>query len=288
MDASQDAIPYLSEMGSVAFGSHTIEQNIIALWGDAPIFTLLDDNDAPVALPEHGQAVVGDSLLETYGLRIGDTVTVSIGDQRVALATQAVAANAKSASIYMNPSQMEAMMGLPAGSCNGALRSSVPANLPEGAEVLSREQRIDDLNRNAVSNNVSAIINQATGVLVGCILLFLALFVNFQDNTRDMLILHMMGYRIKAIRKLLINIYLPIVWVAFFATLAPSIFLAKAIQKSLSISTNDYMPFGTNAAVVVSALVIVTLLHQLVQMVFSIGVRRVIVKEEVSDVIYAE
>lgn len=286
-NASQDTIQYLSEMGSVVFGSHNLEQNIIALHSEASIFMLQDKDSAPVALPENGETVVGNGIVETYGLRVGDTITVSVGGRSVQLTVRAVAANAKSASIYMNAAQMAAVMELPVAAFNGELCSSAPADA-EGAEIIGREQRIDDLNRNAVSNNISAIINQATGVLVGCILLFLALYVNFQDNTRDMLILHMMGYRIKAICKLLINIYLPIVWVAFFVTLAPSIFLAKAIQQSLSISTNDYMPFDTNVLVILIALLVVTLLYQLVQMVFSIGVKRVIAKEEVSDVIYVE
>lgn len=286
-DASQDAVRYLAETGSVAFGAHVLEQSIIALHGEAPIFKLQDKGGAPVALPENGEMVVGNGLVETYGLRIGDTVTVAVGGGSVPLTVRAIAANAKSASVYINAAQMASMMKLSAHAYNGQLCSAVPANA-EGAQVIGREQRIDDLNRSAVSNNISAIINQATGVLVGCILLFLALYVNFQDNTRDMLILHMMGYRIKAIQGLLINIYLPILWAAYFVTLVPSIILAKAIQQSLSIATNDYMPFGTNALVILIALVVVTLLYQLVQMVFSIGVKRVIAREEVADVIYTE
>lgn len=80
-------------------------------------------------------------------------------------------------------------LALPADAHNGDFRLDAPNEVPDGVVVISREQRIDDLNRNAVSNNISAIINQATGALAGCILIFLALYVNFQDNTRDMLIL---------------------------------------------------------------------------------------------------
>lgn len=59
----------------------------------------------------------------------------------------------------------------------------------------------------------------------------------------------MIGHPIKDIRKMLIDVYLPVLWTVFLVTLVPSILLAKSIQKSLSISTNDYMPFGINVFV---------------------------------------
>ena len=68
--------------------------------------------------------------------------------------------------------------------------------------VESRLQRVERLERDAVSNKISAVINQATGVLIGVILLFLALFINFQDNQRDMDILRLIGYQNKEIRRL--------------------------------------------------------------------------------------
>lgn len=40
---------------------------------------------------------------------------------------------------------------------------------------------------------------------------------------------------------MLVNVYLPIVWAAFLITLAPGILLARSIQRSLSITTGDYM-----------------------------------------------
>ena len=143
-----------------------------------------------------------------------------------------------SASIYINANELSEILKIPAGSYNGALSMGEM----NGGVSVTKTQRIDDLNRNAVSNNISGVINQAIGVIVGAILIFLTLYVSFQDNIRDMLILHIMGYRIKNIRSLLIDVYRPIVWTAFLFTIVPSILLARSIQKSLSVSTNDYMP----------------------------------------------
>jgi len=152
----------------------------------------------------------------------------------------------------------------------------------------TKAERIDILNRNAVSNNISAVINQSIGGLIGVVLIFLALYISFQDNTRDMLILHLMGYKTKSIRKLLIDVYIPIVWTAFLLTIVPSIYLAKSIQESLSILINDYMPFGTNVIVIFTVLVLLNVIYWLVQSLFVFGIKQTIVKEEISEFIYAE
>jgi predicted lysophospholipase L1 biosynthesis ABC-type transport system permease subunit len=120
----------------------------------------------------------------------------------------------------------------------------------------------------SVSNKVSANINQAIGGVVGCILIFLALYVNFQDSTRDMMILRLMGYLMKDICKMLVNVYQPIVCAAFLVTLAPGILLAKNIFYSLSLMAGDDMPFRTNIWVVLLAFVTLNIIYLLVQVAF--------------------
>ena len=129
---------------------------------------------------------------------------------------------------------------------------------------------------------------QVTGISVGCILLFLALYINFQDNTRDILILYMTGYRIRQIRKMLIDIYLPMIWCIFGITLLPAIFITQAIQRSLSITTKDYMPFGTSLPVILFSFVTLTIIYWLVQAIFSFGIRRVIQKEDIAQCVASE
>lgn len=147
---------------------------------------------------------------------------------------------------------------------------------------------MDELNRNSVSNKTSAVINQVTGVLVGIILIFLALHISFQDNSHDILILSMLGHHVKYIRKLLIDVYLPVLWVVFMITFAPSMLLARTIQNSLSVSTNDYMPFGINPLVVIIAFGLMNLIYYGVQTVFSLRIKKIIEEGEITDIIYAE
>lgn len=112
--------------------------------------------------------------------------------------------------------------------------------------------------------------------------------MNYQDSTRDILILSLMGYRAKAIRKMLIDIYKPILWISFLLTLWPSIRIAQSVQRSLSVQTGDYMPFGTNALVILIAFALLHVIYFLVQTMFNMGIKRVILKEEVTEYTNAE
>ena len=137
-------------------------------------------------------------------------------------------------------------------------------------------------------SNISALINHVTGVIIGSLLMFLALYINFDDNTRDILILHMMGHDSKSIRKLLINVYMPIVWAVFIITLVPSILLARFIKNSIAFAVNEPMPFNTNPVVVFALLLFISLIYWLVQFLFGFGIKRTIAKKDIAEFVYAE
>ena len=228
--------------------------------------------------------LINPFIAEIHGVNIGDTLIANINGTEHSFFVSDIAANAKSATIYVNTDELAVILGVPIGAYNGILSVEV---IP-GGESITRAERTEELNRNAVSNNISAVINQTIGGIVGAILIFLALYVNFWDNTRDMLILHMMGYQVKNIRKLLIYVYMPIVWAAFLITLLPSILLARFIQNPLSMAMSEYIPFGTNIIVIFVIFLLLNILYWLVQLLFGIGAKRMIAKEEMSEFVYAE
>lgn len=279
-----NVILYLDNSVKLSIGNDNIEQTIIGLYSMNEVYEVQNASGEILSTPETGMIYINPGLHENYGVDIGDILVASIMGEKHTFTVADIATNAKSASIYINANELSEILGVPGGTYIGALSME---KIPGGVTV-TKAQRLEDLNRNAVSNNISAVINQVIGGIVGAILIFLALYVNFQDNTRDMLILHIMGHKAKNIGKLLIDVYRPIVWAAFLVTIAPSVLLAKLIQNSLSISTHDYMPFGTNILVVLMIFVLLNIIYWLVQGIFGLGIRGTIAKEEISEFIYAE
>lgn len=253
-DIFNDVMTYIDSTSTITINNYEIERTVSGLYDINELYELKNINNELLTTPNAGYVYINPELSEIYGVKIGD------GEQ------------------------LTEILGITAGSYNGVFS----AEKLGGGTAASKEQRMEELNRNAVSNKTSAVINQVTGILVGIILIFIALHISLQDNTHDILILSMLGHHTKYIRKLLIDVYLPLLWVVFVITLAPSMILARAIQNALSVSTNDYMPFGINPPAIIIAFGLMNLIYYGVQAAFSLRIKKIIKKGEITDLIYAE
>lgn len=283
-DIFSDAMIYIDSTATITIDNYELERTVSGLYDINALYELRNKSDGLLTTPNTGYVYINPELSEIYGVKIGDTLVITIADEQHQFIVGEIAANAQTKHIYMNGEQLTEILGITAGSYNGVFS----ADKLKGGTVTSKEQRIEELNRNSVSNKTSAVINQATGILVGIILIFLALHISFQDNTHDILILSMLGHHAGYIRKLLIDVYLPVLWVVFVITLAPSMILAREIQNSLSVTTNDYMPFAINPLVIIIAFGLMNLIYYGVQAAFSLRIKKMIEKGEITDIIYAE
>lgn len=265
---------YLEAQGVVArSGSDTVARRVIGVDETGPMLELLDKSGQALPPPETGTLYIGPDLGEVYGYRTGDKVSLTVGDSILMLTVAEVAANAGSQAVYVDRAALAGALALPVDAWNGVLSAEPVAG---GGSPKTWQQYLEELDRAAVSNRMSSVINQATGCAVGIILIYLALLINFQDSTRDILILHLMGYKAGAIRKLLIDIYRPLLWVFFLLTLWPAVALVRSIQRSLSVQTGDYIPFGTNPLVILGVFVLLNLVYMAVQATFNGGIRRIL------------
>ena len=274
----QGAIPYLYRECEVFLSGkqETVSQTMIGLYADTmktdtAILKLQNRKATCKDTPEAGTVYIHAGLEDMYGMHVGDEVVIKINGMQRVFEIADVLENAKSASLYCNADELAAWIGCEKGSYNGLWSMEAPGI---GGTTESMEQRIERLDRDAVSNKISAVINQLTGIVIGVILLFLALFLNFQDNQKDMDILRLIGYQEHEIRKLFVDVYWPIVMVFFGVAILPSLFIAHTIQRGLSISIQDYMPFGTKLSVYVFMFLILNVIYGCVWMAFSGKVKK--------------
>lgn len=279
-----DTTTYLDSPANVFIDSYELERTAIGLYDVNKIYKLTNEAGKTLSVPMENRVYINPEFSEIYGIEIGDILSVKISGNRQDFEVEDIAVNANSKCFYLNGQQLSEILGIQAGAYNGVFS----LDEMQGDDTITKSQRIEDLKRNATSNQVSGVINQSVGVVIGAVLIFLALYINFQDNTHDILILTMMGYRIKTIRKMLVDVYLPILWAAFFITLVPSIVLAKSIQQSLSISTNDYMPFSINVIFIILSFLAISLIYCCVQFVFSLGIKKLITQKELTEIVYSE
>lgn len=279
-----DTTTYLDSPAKVFIDRYELERTAIGLYDVNKIYKLTNKAGKTLSVPMENRVYINPEFSEIYGIEIGDILSVKISGNRQDFEVEDIAVNANSKCFYLNGQQLSEILGIQAGAYNGVFS----LDEMQGDSIITKSQRIENLKRNATSNQVSGVINQSVGVVIGAVLIFLALYINFQDSTHDILILTMMGHRIKTIRKMLVDVYLPILWAAFFITLVPSILLAKSIQQSLSISTNDYMPFSINVIFIILSFLAISLIYCCVQFVFSLGIKKLITQKELTEIVYSE
>lgn len=277
---SDKAAYYVDTKGIIKQQNMSLEAVIAGVEDKSDIYKLLDKGYNTLEFPKHNEVVIGSRLNELYGFKVGEEIKLLIDGNELKMRISGIAFNAKANWIYIAKEQLEQILLLEPNSYTGAFCME---NILAGGDIVTNEQKLDSLDREAVSNRVSAVINHVIGFLVGCISLFLALLLNFQSCTRDILILQLAGYRKREIKSMLLDIYRPIVLLSFLITLLPAVMIVKAILRSLSIQIGDYMPFQTNIIVIMVIFVLINAIYFTVQASFSIGIGRVIRNENVSD-----
>lgn len=279
-EETPESLPYLTADGMIEKDGEKVSQTVVGIEDGKALFELVDLEEKPLTIPGENEVVIGTALNELYGLQAGDRIVLSLGNEDYDAVISGIAYNAALNSVYISKQELAQRLALHSDYCSGIWSMK---DLHLGGEVTTKEQRIDKLERDAVSNKSSAVINEVLGCVVGCILLFLALYMNFQDSIRDILILHLLGYKVKEIRKMLINIYGPMMRLFFFLTLIPAIVLVRSILRTLSLQIGDYIPFQTNGFILAGIFVLLNLVYMLVQGSFHGGVKRIIRNEDVAS-----
>lgn len=269
------AIRYLKESVTLDNGRKTIDFSLVGMDEDAQVYEFLDEKGGKVAYPGEQEIVIGKQLEEVYGFHLGDEITVSGEKGSAVFRVSGVAFNATTGNAYVSLNAMQKLLGVSKDAYNGIYCVEEKA----GKAGITRAERLDELQRDTVSNRVSAVIVQVTGCVIGCILLFLALLINFQSAADEMHILQLLGYQRKEIHRMLIDIYKPLIAGAFLLTLPLALGIVKALLRGMSRQIGDYMMFQTHVAVWGLIIVVIFVIYLLVQLCFQIGIRREMQKE---------
>lgn len=277
----KNTLYYLSVDGNVLNKGNEIEQTIFGMDINDEIYTLKNQKDVTLGQLEAGFCYISLGTSEMYGIDINDSIKIKIKDKQIDLTVKDIAYNAKTKTLVISREQLAIILEIPSQSFNGAL--SIDDLYPNATEVINSEMRKDMLERDKVTSAASAVMNNAIGIVSGIILIFLALFITFQDAQKDILIMNTLGYQNKEIRKLLINVFLPILIIGFVIMAYPAVLIAKSVQMSLSLSMGDYMPFSTNIWVILVGFATIATIYWLSQLIFSLGIKHSLKKKGIIE-----
>ncbi|MBA9086439.1 putative ABC transport system permease protein [Fontibacillus solani] len=229
-----------------------------------------------IDLKDVNGVVISQGISELYGIGKGDNLELIIDREQYSTHIAEITLNGDMNTMYLEKATLAKSLGIPSNMHSGELSNELKSVLSSSVVTTTEKRAV--LESNAVSNRSSAVINQLVGALIGCLLLYMVVLLNFQDRTQDMSILRLLGYKPSEINSLLVDVYRPILLILYLLILPFAINISYQIHRLISLQTNDYIPFSTNGWLLLLAFVAIMLLYSLVVFFFKRKTYRLIKK----------
>ena len=271
VNLASDSVTYLKYDVDLMIKGEAIAYQALSFTSQNDLFQLIDSKGEMLD-PTQG-VYVNPELRENYGLKVGDTLELRVKGKRHQIKIAGFAENADLKTIYIPRDQTSAMVNEADDRFNGRLINQSQEK-GEG-KVRSLEEKLSDVQRSQTSNRASAIINQSIGVITGCLLIYLAVFIGLNGNIQTLLMFDLLGYEEREVYRILLNPYIVISNLLFFLTLPVAIYAARNIQIMTSLQTGDYMPFQLNWITFVYMFAILNVLILVIRFLFIRKVKKI-------------
>lgn len=268
---ASDSVTYLKYDVDLMIKGEAIAYQALSFTSQNDLFQLIDSKGEMLD-PTQG-VYVNPELRENYGLKVGDTLELRVKGKQHQIKIAGFAENADLKTIYIPRDQASAMVNEADDRFNGRLTNQSQEK-GEG-KVRSLEEKLSDVQRSQTSNRASAIINQSIGVITGCLLIYLAVFIGLNGNIQTLLMFDLLGYEEREVYRILLNPYIVISNLLFFLTLPVAIYAARNIQIMTSLQTGDYMPFQLNWITFVYMFAILNVLILVIRFLFIRKVKKI-------------
>lgn len=270
-ESASDSVTYLRYDVDLMIKGETIAYQALSLTSQNDLFQLIGSK-GEILDPTQG-VFVNPELRENYGLKVGDTLELRVKGKRHQIKIAGFAENADLKTIYIPRDQASAMVNEADDRFNGRLTNN--AQEKGRGKTRSLEEKLSAVQRSQTSNKASAIINQSIGVITGCLLIYLAVFIGLNGNMKTLLMFDLLGYEEKEVYRILLNPYIVISNLLFLLTLPVAIYAARNIQIMTSLQTGDYMPFQLNWITFVYMFVILNALCFIIRFLFIQKVKKI-------------
>ena len=268
---ASDSVTYLRYDVELMIKGETIAYQALSFTSQNELFQLIGSK-GEILDPTQG-VFVNPELRENYGLKVGDTLELIVKGKRHQIKIAGFAENADLKTIYIPKDQASAMVDETKDSFNGKLTNK-PQEEGQG-KTRSLEEKLSAIQRSQTSNKASAIINQSIGVITGCLLIYLAVFIGLNGNMKTLLMFDLLGYEEREVYRILLTPYIVISNLLFLLTLPVAIYAARNIQIMTSLQTGDYMPFQLNWITFVYMFAILNTLCYIIRFLFIQKVKKI-------------
>lgn len=269
---------YISSDIQLSLNSNSIlSEKLIGLDSNSKLFNLFNKTNEKIPLNDSNDFIINQSLSVLYGLKEGDKITFKLNNKEHICIISAVCINGDFDSIYVPRNILSSWLNVPSNTYSGMLTNDSSHTADKNCIISTLDEKLKSLENNAVSNKMSAVLDQLLGIVIACLLIYLVLLLNFHDNEHEMIILNLLGYKSNEIKRMLIDIYRPVFSVLFVISLPSSIIISEKIHKLISIQTSNFIPFSTNILFIIFTFIVINLIYSIVVLLFNKKVNNIII-----------
>ncbi|MGL6058697.1 MAG: ABC transporter permease [Culicoidibacterales bacterium] len=264
--AKVDFEGYVSE--SSFLQSIDSSQSSVELTGinpDTSLNRLLDSSGRDITAQLEDGLIINSFVESGFGIEVGDVVKVMTKDGRaIELEVVAVTHAFNGNYAYTDIETVNELMGYDVGSFNSVQSLDDRTDL-KGTEGVRSVMSLADLveNMTQLNKQMTLMLGIFTGFAAGLGLIMISLVSNFSvdDNRKVISLLKVMGYNKKEISSIALNIYTPVVFLAYLASIPAALQIVTVVTELIGQEIGVGLPVRLAWDLVAVGLVIVLVVY---------------------------
>lgn len=264
--AKVDFEGYVSE--SSFLQSIDSSQSSVELTGinpDTSLNRLLDSSGRDITAQLEDGLIINSFVESGFGIEVGDVVKVMTKDGRaIELEVVAVTHAFNGNYAYTDIETVNELMGYDVGSFNSVQSLDDRIDL-KGTEGVRSVMSLADLveNMTQLNKQMTLMLGIFTGFAAGLGLIMISLVSNFSvdDNRKVISLLKVMGYNKKEISSIALNIYTPVVFLAYLASIPAALQIVTVVTELIGQEIGVGLPVRLAWDLVAVGLVIVLVVY---------------------------
>lgn len=191
-------------------------------------------------------AILSAPLAAVLKVKEGDTVTFHGEGGELRAKVTGIADMYIGNNVFLERTQMNEKLGLPENGYTGVWQDRKPETADDIYMVEDKQRLMDSFEATSGATRSSVLVMAAFAFFIGVLILTLLIHLIVEENSSSISLLKVMGYRDEEISKLLLRVYTPVVFLAYFVSIPLAGWSLEQTMNSLVEETGFLLPTDVN------------------------------------------
>ncbi|KGX86935.1 ABC transporter permease [Pontibacillus litoralis] len=244
-------------------GEKTQKENhksmVFGIAPDTTFLQLLNNEGHSLTSKTKEGIVVSLPLATMENIEVGDTLTIrnSFNDRALTEEVVGITNVYVGNYVYSEHGKVNEFLGYPLNTYTAIWTEEAPITQENILFLEDKQDVIDNFESTSAMTRYSIIVIAGIAFLIGVIVLTLITNLIVEENGPSISLLKVMGYKDKEISKLVVNVYSPIVLIAYVCSVPIGMWSIEAMMASIVEQTGFYLPVNLSLWMVIIGFLII-------------------------------